>query len=62
LLAVSVKVNVAVRVPVVVGLKMIFAVQLADAARLVPHVLLKIEKSAALAPVTAMLLMEIAAD
>ena len=52
----------AVRVPVVVGLKMMFAVQLADAARLVPHVLLKMEKSAALVPVIAMLLIEIEAD
>ena len=38
----SVKFKVAVRVPVVVGAKMMFAVQLADPARLVPHVLLNI--------------------
>ena len=56
LLAESVKVSVAVRVPVAAGLKWIVAVQLADAARLEPHVLLEIEKSEALGPEIAMLL------
>jgi hypothetical protein len=42
LLAVSVKLRVAVRVPVVVGEKTMVAVQLADAARVVPQVLLDI--------------------
>ena len=53
--AVSVKARVAVRVPVAAGLNRIVAVQLADAARLEPHVLLKIENSAALGPVIATL-------
>jgi hypothetical protein len=44
------KFNVAVRVPVAVGPKITFAVQLADGASVVPQVLLKIEKSAGLAP------------
>ena len=39
LVAVSVKLSVAVRVPVAAGLNRIVAVQLADAARLEPHVL-----------------------
>ena len=42
LLAVSLKFRVAVRVPVVVGEKTMVAVQLADAARVVPQVLLDI--------------------
>jgi hypothetical protein len=41
-LALSVKLSVAVRIPVAVGEKTMVAVQLADAARLVPHVLLDI--------------------
>lgn len=59
MLAESVNVSEAVRVPVVVGLKMMFAVQLADAARLEPHVLLNTEKSAAFVPVIPILLMVI---
>ena len=51
----------AVRVPAAVGLKRIVAEQLADAARLAPHVLLEIVKSAALVPEIAMLLMVIVA-
>ena len=50
LLALSVKVSVAVRVPEVVGLKMMLAVQLAEAARVDPQVVLKTEKSPGLAP------------
>jgi hypothetical protein len=42
LVAVSVKLRVAVRVPVVVGEKTTVAVQVAEAARLVPQVLLDI--------------------
>ena len=57
--ALSVKFRVAVSVPVVVGLKMILAVQLAEAARVEPHVLLKTSKSEAAVPVKAMLLIEI---
>ena len=60
-LALSVKLRVAVRVPDAVGLKMMFAVQLAEAARLAPHVLLKTAKSPAFVPVNAMLLMVMAA-
>ena len=56
LLAASVKVRVALRLPVVAGLKWIVAVQLAAVARLEPHVILEIEKSDALGPETAMLL------
>jgi len=61
LLAESVKLSVAERVPAVVGLNMIFAVQLADAARLAPQVLLYTEKSAAFVPVIPILLMVIEA-
>jgi hypothetical protein len=61
LLAVSVKLRVAVRAPVAAGLKEMVAVQLANAARLAPHVLLEIVKSAALLPVIVMLLTVIAA-
>ena len=61
MLAESVKLSVAERVPAVVGLNMIFAVQLADAPRLEPQVLLKIAKSPALVPVIATLLIVIAA-
>ena len=43
LVAESLKFNVAVRVPLVVGANAMLAVQLADAARLVPHVLLEIK-------------------
>lgn len=55
------KLRVAVRVPVAEGLNRIVAEQLADAARLAPHDLLEIVKSAALAPVIATLLMLIEA-
>jgi hypothetical protein len=58
--ALSVKFSVAVRVPVAVGLKMMFAVQLEEAPRVEPHVLLKTSKSVALVPVKPMLLMVIA--
>ena len=61
MLAESVKLKVAVRVPVAEGLNRIVAEQLADAARLVPQVLLEIVKSAALVPVIATLLMVIEA-
>jgi hypothetical protein len=61
LLAESLKFNVALRAPVAVGPKMIFAVQFADAAREVPQVLLKIKKSPGFAPVKVMLPMVIAA-
>jgi hypothetical protein len=61
LLAESVKFNVADRLPVVVGPKMIFAVQLDAAARVVPHVLLKISKSPGFVPVKPMLLIVMAA-
>ena len=57
LLSESAKFNVAVRVPVAVGPKMMFAVQLAPAARVTPQVLLKTEKSPGLAPLKVMLLM-----
>ncbi len=46
----SVKLNVAVRVPVAVGLNTTDAVQFPDAARLVPHVLLEMLKSPAFVP------------
>ena len=55
--ALSVKFSVAVRVPVAVGLKTMFAVQLAEAARVEPQVLLKTAKSPASVPVNPMLLM-----
>jgi hypothetical protein len=60
LVAVSVKLSVALRAPATVGAKRMLAVQLAAAARLVPQVLLNITKSPGLAPVRAMLLMVIA--
>jgi hypothetical protein len=47
-------------VPVAVGAKMMFAVQLEDAARDEPHVLLKMMKSPGFAPVKSMLLIVIA--
>lgn len=46
----SVKFSVAVRVPAAVGLNTTAAVQLVDAARLVPHVLLAMLKSPAFVP------------
>jgi len=51
---------VALRVPVAVGAKTTFTVQLDDAASDVPHVLLKTLKSPGLAPVNVMLLIVIA--
>jgi len=59
LLAESLKLNVAVRVPADSGLNRIVTVQLAAAARLEPHVLLEIKKSVALAPVIDTPLIEI---
>lgn len=56
----SVNLSVALRAPATVGAKIMFAVQLAEAARLVPHVLLKIVKSPGLVPENAMLLMVMA--
>jgi hypothetical protein len=61
LLAASVNVRAAVRVPVAVGLNPTVATQLAEAARLAPHVLLAMEKSPALVPVIATLLTAIEA-
>lgn len=55
--ALSVKSKLAVRVPATVGAKIMFAVQLAETARVVPHVLLNILKSVALVPLMEMLLM-----
>ncbi len=49
-------VNAAARDPEAVGLNAIAMVQLADAARLLPQLLLEIKKSPGLVPVTAMLL------
>src|ERR1019366_6469190 len=62
LLAESIKLKVAVRVPVDSGLKRIVTVQLAWAARLDPQVLLEMLKSPAFVPEIAMLLivMEVA--
>jgi hypothetical protein len=54
------KLNVADRSPVVVGAKTMFAVQLEEAARDDPQVLLKISKSPGSAPVNPMLLIVIA--
>ena len=59
LLAVSVTVSVAVRVPLALGLNEIEILQLADAPRLEPHVLLEIRKSPAFVPVSATLLIVI---
>jgi hypothetical protein len=61
LVAVSVNESVAVKDPAAVGLNTTLAEQLADAARLVPHVLLEIAKAAALVPEMATLLMVMAA-
>ena len=58
-LAESLKFNVAVRVPLAVGLNVMFAVQLADAAKLDPHVFEKILKSPAFVPESVMLLIVI---
>jgi hypothetical protein len=60
-LPVSVKFRVAVRLPLALGPNNTFTVQFAEAARLVPQVLVKIVKSAALVPEVAMLLIVIAA-
>ena len=57
LLSESLKLSVAVRVPVAVGPKMILTVQLAPAASAEPHVLLYTEKSPGLTPENVMLLM-----
>jgi hypothetical protein len=51
----SLKLSVAVRVPVAVGPNRMFAVQLAPAASVEPHVLLKTEKSPGLAPLKVIL-------
>ena len=56
LLAESVKLRIALRVPAAVGLNTTLAEQLAAATRLVPHVLAEIAKSAAFVPVIATLL------
>jgi len=61
LLAESLKFSVALRAPVAFGPKMIFAVQLEDAAREAPQVVLNIRKSPGLDPVNVVLLMVIAA-
>lgn len=55
----SSKFSVAVRVPLTVGANVMFAVQLAPAARLAPHVFEKILKSCGSTPVIATLLIEI---
>jgi hypothetical protein len=60
LLAVSEAVSVAVRVPLALGLKESETLQLAEAARLLPHVLLEMTKSPEFVPVTETLLMVIA--
>src|SRR5450631_95316 len=59
LLAVSLIVRVALRTPVVVGLKRIVRLQLASGARIVPQVLAEITKSFGLIPPTTILLMVI---
>ena len=56
----SVKLNVAVRVPVAVGVNTTEAAQFAPAARLLPHVWLEMLKSLAFAPLMATL--DIVAD
>jgi len=61
LLAVSVKVRLATRVPAASGLNTTLTEQLAETARLVPQVLLEIVKSAEFVPVTEMLLSEMEA-
>ncbi|HEY1580288.1 MAG TPA: hypothetical protein VGF82_24755 [Terracidiphilus sp.] len=62
LLAESLKFSVAERFPVAVGANVMFAVQLADAPRLVPHVFEKTLKSPGFVPVKVMLLIVTAAD
>jgi len=57
----SVNCRLAVLAPAALGLKVIVTVQLAPDARVPPHVLLEITKSAALVPDTAMLLIVIVA-
>jgi hypothetical protein len=59
LVAESVKLSVALRAPVAVGLNVTEALQLVEAARLAPQVLLAIAKSAALVPEIAMSLIVI---
>jgi hypothetical protein len=59
-LAPSVKIRLATRAPNADGVNAMPTVQLAAGARLVPHVLLEMAKSAALAPVTETLLIAIA--
>lgn len=61
LLSESLKFRIAVRVPVAAGPKMIFTVQVAAGARVVPQVLLKMEKSPGFVPLKLMLLMLMAA-
>jgi hypothetical protein len=61
LLAPSVNVREALKLPAAVGLNTTLAEQLAAAARLVPHVLVEMAKAAALAPEMAILLMGMAA-
>jgi hypothetical protein len=58
-LAESANRRIALRAPAVVGAKMMFALQLADGAREVPQVLLKIRKSPGFVPAKAMLLIVI---
>lgn len=53
------KVRVAARLPAALGVKVIVTVQLEEPARLAPHVLAEIAKSAALVPETMMLLIAI---
>jgi hypothetical protein len=59
LLAPSLKMMLATREPATVGLNRMVAEQLAPAARLVPHVLVEIRKSAAFVPPMTMLLIVI---
>jgi hypothetical protein len=59
LVAESVKLSVALRVPTAVGLNVTEALQLVEAARLAPQVLLAIAKSPALVPEIATLLIVI---
>jgi hypothetical protein len=61
LLSESLKFKIAARVPVAVGAKMMFALQLAAGARVAPQVLLKIVKSPGLVPLKLRLLILIAA-
>lgn len=61
-LPLSAKSSVAVLVPVVVGAKRTLTVQVAEAAKLVPHVFEKISNSPGSAPEKAILLMLMAAE